>query len=241
VDQRYFIDTVRESVEPLMVEERARGGDQVSAAFTGMVPLVNRAQQSLLEGLSLGLATDLVLIIVTVIVLMRHWSAGLLMLAACVPPSLIVLGLLGWTGVTLDVGSVLAPSVAIGVSVDDVLHFILWFRRGLLQGLDRTQAVRLAYAGCARAMFQSWGVIGLGLGIFAFSDFTPTHRFGVLMFCLVSVGLVVNLVLLPALLAGFLGYRFARGLGLINAGPRTARPELENSGPRCGQGSSVGS
>jgi predicted RND superfamily exporter protein len=220
VDQRYFIDTVRQRVEPVLKE---RGGDGISATFTGMVPLINRAQQSLLQGLGFGLVTDLVLIVLTIVVLMRHWSVGLVMFITGLFPTLTVLGAMGWLGITLDIGTVLAPSVALGVTVDDVLHFVLWYRRGLEQGLDRQQSVRLAYAGCARAMYQSWGVIGLGLSIFALSDFTPTCRFGLLMVLLLSVGLVVNLVLLPALLAGPLGGFFARR---VHAVKNTVTPTL---------------
>lgn len=212
VDQRYYMDTVRRRVEPVFQAQRGRGGDGVSAIFTGMVPLIERAQQSLLEGLIIGLVTDLFLIVVAIVVLIRHWSVGLVLLVTSVFPVLIVLGLLGWLGIVLDIGSVLAPSVALGVTVDDVLHFVLWFRRGLARGLDRQQSVRLAYGGCARAMCQSWGVIGVGLSVFALSDFTPTRRFGLLMISLLSVGLVVNLVLLPALLAGPLGGFLARGV-----------------------------
>lgn len=212
VDMRYFMETVRQRIEPMLVAERGRSGDGISTTFTGMVPLINRSQQSLLEGLGLGLITDLILIVVTIVVLMRHWSVGLVMLVTGVFPTLLVLGTMGWLGISLDISTVLAPSVALGVTVDDVLHFVLWFRHGLAEGRDRQQAVRLAYANCARAMYQSWGVIGLGLGIFALSDFAPTERFGLLMVLLLSVGLVINLVLLPALLAGPLGGVFARSV-----------------------------
>jgi predicted RND superfamily exporter protein len=177
-----------------------------------MAPLIERSQQSLLEGLLIGLTTDVALIVIAIIVLVRHWSVGLVLLVTSVFPAVIVLGVMGWLGVALDIGSVLAPSVALGVTVDDVLHFVLWFRRGLDQGMDRPQAVRLAYRICARAMYQSWGVIGLGLSVFAVSDFTPTRRFGVMMVTLLSVGLFVNLVLLPALLAGPLGGFLARNV-----------------------------
>jgi hypothetical protein len=61
-------------------------------------------------------------------------------------------------------------------------------------------------------MYQSWGVIGLGLSMFALSSFTPTMRFGTLMVTLLSAGLVGNLVLLPALLAGPLGGLVARAV-----------------------------
>ena len=139
------------------------------------------------------------------LVLIRHWSVGLVLLVTSVLPIVIVLGLMSWLGLPLDIGSVLAPSVALGVTVDDVLHFVLWFRNGLAQGMNRQQALQLAYQTCSRAMLQSWGVIGLGLAVFGLSDFTPTRHFGLLMIALLSVGLVVNLVVLPALLVGPLG------------------------------------
>lgn len=212
VDRRYFMDAVTRRVDPVLKAHRDRGVAGISASLTGMVPLIERAQQSLLEGLIIGLATDLTLIVIAIVVLIRHWSVGLVLLLTSVVPVLTVLGLMGWMGIVLDIGSVLAPSVALGVTVDDVLHFILWFRRGLARGLDRQQSLRVAYGSCARAMLQSWGVIGLGLSVFAWSDFSPTRRFGLLMISLLSVGLVVNLFLLPALLAGPLGRALARGI-----------------------------
>lgn len=223
VDQRYFIETIRKHVQPVL--DAQRGGNHITATFTGMAPLIERSQQSLLEGLVFGLVTDVVLIVLAIVVLMRHWSVGLVLLLTSVFPVAIVLGLMGWLGIALNIGSVLAPSVALGVTVDDVMHFVLWFRRGLGQGLDRAQSVRLAYRGCAQAMYQSWGVIGVGLSIFALSDFTPTRRFGLLMVSLLSVGLIANLVLLPALLSGPLGGFLARGVQTTKACRREPRPE----------------
>ena len=51
----------------------------------------------------------------------------------------------------------------------------------------------LAYEGCARAMYQSWAVLGLGLAVFALSSFVPTQRFGAMMFLLLTAALIGNL------------------------------------------------
>jgi hypothetical protein len=67
----------------------------------------------------------------------------------------------------------------------------------------------LAYKGCARAMYQSWGVIGIGLSVFSLSPFGPTQRFGYMMLSMLTIALVGNLVFLPALLSGPLGAVFA--------------------------------
>ena len=85
-------------------------------------------------------------------------------------------------------------------------------RRKPLYGKTRKEAVMLAYEGCARAMYQSWAVLGLGLAVFALSSFVPTQRFGALMFTLLTAALVGNLLMLPAVLASPLSYFFGRKL-----------------------------
>jgi predicted RND superfamily exporter protein len=132
---------------------------------------------------------------------------------------------MGWLDVVVDIGSVMTPCVALGVTIDDVIHFLLWFRRGIQRGLSAPAAVELAYAGCARAMVQSWGVIGLGLSAFALSTFIPTFRFGALMIGLLTVGLIGNLFFLPALLAGPLGRLIARHVHRQPAQPAQSPPE----------------
>ena len=117
---------------------------------------------------------------------------------------------MGLAGIVVDTGTVMAPGVALGVTVDDVVHFMLMYRNGLKQGASRRDSIMMAYKGCARPMFQSWGVIGLGMSVFAMSPFTPTQRFGYLMVTLLTSALVGNLVVLPAVLASPLGALFGR-------------------------------
>jgi hypothetical protein len=65
-------------------------------------------------------------------------------------------------------------------------------------------------------MYQSWGVIGIGLSVFSLSPFGPTQRFGHMMLAMLTVALVGNLVLLPALLAGPLGDIFGWSVLRLN-------------------------
>ncbi len=219
LDYGLFQRQLRAQVEPILASAKAEGAVGVNATFTGAIPIIYKARRSLLNGLAYGFGTDVLLVVVAVVVLLRHWSNGLLMLLSSVFPMSICFGAMGWLGVVVDIGSVMTPCVALGVTIDDVIHFILWFRRGISRGLSAPDAVALAYAGCGRAMVQSWGVIGLGLSAFALSSFIPTFRFGALMIGLLTVGLIGNLFFLPALLAGPLGRLIAAHV------PR--RPQLE--------------
>jgi predicted RND superfamily exporter protein len=104
----------------------------------------------------------------------------------------------------------MCASVALGVGVDDTIHFLTWFRRGIARGLIRQDAVKLAFSRCATAMTQTTIIGGLGLSVFALSAFTPTRRFGYLMLSLLTAALVGDLLLLPALLSGPLGRVFSK-------------------------------
>jgi predicted RND superfamily exporter protein len=210
LDYGKFQQELRAQVEPVLAEAKATGASGVTATFTGAIPIIYKARRSLLNGLAYGFGTDVLLVVVAVVVLLRHWSNGLLMLLTSVFPMSLCFGLMGWLDIVVDIGSVMTPCVALGVTIDDVIHFLLWFRRGIQRGLSAPAAVELAYAGCARAMVQSWGVIGLGLAAFALSSFIPTFRFGALMIGLLTVGLIGNLFFLPSLLAGPLGDLIAK-------------------------------
>lgn len=195
---------------------------EIDVQYTGVVPLVYKAQHSLMDGLVFGFLTDFALIVIVMMIACRDWSAGIVLLLPSAFPAVIVFGTMGWihhilqrngTGyLFIDIGYVMAPSVALGVTVDDVVHFMLWFRKGIIQGMSRKESVELAFRGCARAMYQSWGVIGIGLAVFALSPFMPTRNFGIMMISMLTVALAGNLLMLPAVLRGPGGAVFAWGI-----------------------------
>jgi multidrug efflux pump subunit AcrB len=147
-------------------------------------------------------------------------------------PVIIVFGFMGHWGIEVDIGSMMTASVAMGVAVDDTIHFLNWYRQALADGHNRVEAIKVSYSRVATAMTQTTLIGGLGLAAFAFSSFTPTQRFGVLMLFLLSMALVGDLILLPALLAGPFGKYFgkehpkttpANELGLVEPAAGTLR------------------
>jgi predicted RND superfamily exporter protein len=222
VDYAAFIGDLKAKVEPVLEEARAEGAENLGVVYTGVVPLVYKAQHSLMDGLVIGFLTDFALIVIVMMIACRDWSAGMVLLLPSAFPAVVVFGGMGWIHHTLterswgelfiDIGFVMAPCVALGVTVDDVVHYLLWFRKGIQAGLTRAQATMLAYRGCSRAMYQSWGVIGIGMAVFALSPFMPTRNFGIMMISLLTVALAGNLLLMPAILAGPGGAIFAWGI-----------------------------
>ena len=208
LDYGEFVADIRDAVEPVLDAYREKGYEGISATYTGLVPLIYQAQTTMLDGLLLNFVGDLILIGIAIIFLLRNFSSGLLLAVPSLFPLAVVFGAMGWMGIVIDVGTVMTPAVALGVTVDDAIHFMLWCRHGQQRGMTKPQAIMFAYGDCARAIYQSWGVIGLGLFSFALSSFSPTQRFGYLMFTMLTASSIGNLVLLPSLLASPLGRFF---------------------------------
>ncbi|MEC9092904.1 MAG: MMPL family transporter, partial [Planctomycetota bacterium] len=193
----------------------------VVATYSGIVPIVYKAQRSLLRSLIDSICLAFVMIAFVMMLLLRDWkrkvsagnlvnvSGGLVSMLPNIFPVVLIFGMFGHLGVSVDIGSMMTASVAMGVAVDDTIHFLNWFRKGLRDNLSRHDAIRLAYKRCGAAMTQTTMIGGLGLCVFGLSTFTPTQRFGILMLVLLVAALVGDLIFLPAILAGPLGKLFA--------------------------------
>lgn len=180
----------------------------VSAVYTGVVPIVYKAQRLLLESLIQSTFWSVITITPLLMFIARSVSAGMVSMLPNVLPILMVFGGMGWLGIDVDVGSMMTASIALGVAVDDTIHYLNWFRAELDRLGDRKKAILAAYRHCATPTIQAAVISGLGLSVFAVSTFTPTQRFGVLMLVILWLGAIAELIYFPALLAGPLGSVF---------------------------------
>jgi predicted RND superfamily exporter protein len=179
--------------------------DPIHVVYTGVVPLVYKAQRSLLESLIQSTFWSFITITPLMMFLARSIPAGIVVMLPNALPVMVIFGGMGWLGIDVDVGSMMTASIALGVAVDDTIHYLTWFRDDLDQLGDRHAAIIASYKRCALPTLQAAAISGLGLSVFALSTFTPTQRFGYMMLTILFAGVVAELVMLPALLAGPLG------------------------------------
>jgi len=191
-----------ESKDPLQPKQ------WVSSVFTGVVPIVYKAQRALLTSLMESTLWSFLTITPLMIFVSRSFRAGMVAMIPNIVPVVFIFGLMGWLGIAIDIGSMMTASIALGVAVDDTIHFLSWFRGNVLELKDRRAAIIASYKQCGTPTLQAACISGLGLSVFAFSTFTPTQRFGWLMLTILIAGVIAELVLLPAILAGPLGCVF---------------------------------
>lgn len=179
---------------------------------TGGVPVVYKAQNQLLDDLKISFLTAFVIIGLILVCLFRSFRCGILAVFPSLLPVIFVFGIVGWMGLRVEMGTMLTGSAALGIAVDNTVHFITWYRIGYQRGLSRKDATRLAYRKCGSAMFQTSSVCSLGLVMNMLSPFIPTIYFSFFMFALLFSALFSDLTVLPAILFSSWGKIFLRSV-----------------------------
>jgi len=227
IDYSVLIEQIQNDVAAILTSENIKAiadpmGDNINSAaatgheikvgvaYTGMVPLVYQTQHELIKGLFSSLLLAFVTIAAVFCMVLRNVRAGFLAMVPNVFPVMIVFGFMGNFGILVDVGTMMTASVAMAVAVDNTMHYLTWFGKGVNSGLKPRDAALKAYERCATAMTQTTLICGFGLSAFAFSTFTPTQMFGKMMLSILLVSLVGDLIFLPAILTGPFGKYFVR-------------------------------
>lgn len=208
VDYDDIVAEVRSHVLEELENSRRNGGAAVRAVVCGGVPVIATVQKQLLYDLKSSLGASLLMIGGFLAIGLRSIRAAVVLLIPNVFPVLFLFGLMGWLGIAVDLGSMLTISTALGIAVDNELHFIAHFRRLCREGFSQEEAAAATLRHCTAPILQSAIISGAGMLVLTLSPFLPTVRFGGIMCLLMVAAVLGDLVLLPAILKSPLGRVF---------------------------------
>ena len=119
-----------------------------------------------------------------------------------IAPIVLVLGIMGYAGLNIDIGIAISAAVILGISVDDTIHFFTkYFDAIKTKSFEESIDYVLKYSGSA--MILTTIILSFTFSIFMFSSFIPNVSFAIVTICALSIALLLDLVLLPALLSLF--------------------------------------
>ncbi|MCA9238464.1 MAG: hypothetical protein KDA44_23495, partial [Planctomycetales bacterium] len=90
-------------------------GSDVGVVYTGAVPIIYKAQRELLDSLIQSTWWSFATITPLMMFVCRSLAAGAIVMIPNTLPVLVVFGGMGWLGVPVDIGSMMAASIALGV------------------------------------------------------------------------------------------------------------------------------
>ncbi len=194
-------------------------GESLTTTVTGEFVLFDFIDSQFFRELLLTYLIAFGIISFVVLIVLRSFKASLIAILPNLFPALVVLGAAGFLGFALDVASLTTASVALGIAVDDTLHFLLWHQKmeksETKMGDDflRASPIHSALRYCGTAMVQTSMILGLSIVLYALCGFLPTVRFGILLSAMMFVALVGDLLLLPALMAFCTSSQNSRQIG----------------------------
>jgi hypothetical protein len=162
--------------------------------------------QRLFRSQILTLGIVYVVLTLTFLAIFRSVRIALVGIMPNILTTLAVLGVMGWLRIPLDLMTITIAAIAMGIAVDDTIHYIHRYLEEL-EGAPADKAVERSHASVGYAMLYTSLIITLGFSLLAFSDFMPSVLFGLLTGFAMLGALVFDLCLLPVLLNRFVRSR----------------------------------
>jgi uncharacterized protein len=168
---------------------------------TGNLVLLTGTSSDIVVGQVRSLSLALAMIFAVLSLMFLSARVGFLALLPNVLPILMFFGVLGWAGIYLNLGTSLIATIALGIAVDSTIHYMARLSRELEGEVDQQAAMRRTLQAAGLPITYTSAALLLGFLTFSVSDFVPIQSFGVMAAITLATALLVNILVLPALLA----------------------------------------
>ena len=174
--------------------------DDVQVVVTGFMGMMGQTMLRVMTGLARSYGLALAIITPLMILLIGNLRGGLISMVPNLTPIIITLGIMGWVGITIDMFTMMIGSIAIGLAVDDTIHFIHGFRRDFAACGDARLAVKKTLETTGRALLVTSIVLASGFLVFVFSDMQNLRYFGALTSFTIISAFIIDILVTPALI-----------------------------------------
>ncbi|MES9856632.1 MAG: efflux RND transporter permease subunit [Sedimenticola sp.] len=175
-------------------------GEDVGITVTGMAALLGRTMHATMISTAESYLIAVAIITLMMVLLIGDIRIGLVAMIPNLTPIILTLGLMGWIGLPLDLFTMLIGSIAIGLAVDDTIHFMHNYRRYHQETNDVHEAVRQTLLTTGRALLVTSIVLSCGFFLYMFANMSNIRSFGLLTGFAILMALAADFFLAPALM-----------------------------------------
>jgi predicted RND superfamily exporter protein len=175
-------------------------GESATPVVTGLVGVMSRTLSAVVYSMAWSYATSLLVVTGLMVLLIGNLRGGLVSMIPNLAPILFMHALMAFRDIPLDGFTLMAGATALGLSVDDTIHFIHVFRREYEHCGDAEEAVRRTMTTTGRANLFACVVLTSGFFVLLVSSMHNLADFGMLTGFAFLAALIVELLVTPALL-----------------------------------------
>jgi predicted RND superfamily exporter protein len=165
----------------------------------GVGPTILAVNEHTTHGKLLNMLVVLVVIALVSSVMLRSLQGGLYVVTPIAITVAILFGVLGWTGIRLDMGSASVIAMAAGIGADYAIYFLYRLREESARQPDDSAAFGVALHTSGRAILFVAASIGAGFAVMGFSKYLGMRLFGTLMPIAMAVSCLAALSIMPVL------------------------------------------
>ncbi|WP_425398675.1 efflux RND transporter permease subunit [Aeoliella sp.] len=186
-------DEIKQRAEELL-------GDGYRVRVTGLYYFYAHVARDLLRDQAISLALSVLGVFFTMAAVLRSWRMALLGMAPPLFAGASCVGLMVLLHVPFNTVTSMMLAVALGIAVDDTIHYLWRYRVCRRRGFGIRRALAVTQLSVGRACTLTSVVIAAGFAVMGFSRFLPIAYFGCVISVVMVIALAANLLLLPALL-----------------------------------------
>jgi predicted RND superfamily exporter protein len=187
-------------LEQLEPQVRSILGPDLDIELTGGGVMFTRIFENVIVSMARSYVFALAIITPLMVLLIGSLKRGLVAMIPNLIPVYLVIALMGYSGIPLDMTTLLIGGVVIGLAVDDTIHFMHKFNRYYEETGDPAASVHQTMITTGAAMLFTSLVLGLGFGVFMAAYMVNIVWFGVLSTFAIVVAFLADVTLAPALM-----------------------------------------
>jgi hypothetical protein len=177
--------------------------DVGTVQLSNLMVLYNNMLQSLFHSQITMIGLVLIIVFFMFFVLFRSLKLTLIALTVNIIPIAMVFGFMGWLNIPLDIMTITIAAIALGIGVDDTIHYIHRFKVEFAKDNFYYFTMHRTNTSIGNAMYYTSLTVIIGFSILTLSNLIPTIYFGILTMLVMAAALISNLILLPKLLLLF--------------------------------------
>ena len=172
--------------------------------LTGTSVVASEGTQYLVNSLLQSIIFAILSIAALMAVLFYSFRMVVVSMIPNIIPMIVTAGIMGWFGIPLKPSTLLIFSIALGITVDNTIHFLAHYRHELRsKKYDLKECVAISIRETGLSIIYTSVILFFGFIVFIFSDFGGTQALGYLSAITYFVALFTNLILLPCLLLSY--------------------------------------
>jgi predicted RND superfamily exporter protein len=174
-----------------------------SAEVNGQTNMFAKMQSDVTNTLIESIAMAIGVISIIMLFIFKNLKMIPIFLIPNILPIVLVIGVMGWLGITIDIGVAISGAIIMGIAVDDTIHFLVKYQEARRKGhrLKESLIYVMQYAGSA-IIFTTL-ILSSAFIVFNFSQFMLNANFGLVTAIALLIAVAVDLLLLPAILSRF--------------------------------------